>query len=133
MNAKKSILIYFDNYPMLNALPPEQRGWLLSALMVYGDRLSRDGSVTLEEILEQFPRLSPEARLACGFMGTSILRDTQKWLNRQQRGSAGQNRLQKSQKPAPEEKAAADRRAVEDMERVRRMMERFREEEKQDA
>lgn len=119
MNAKKSILIYFDNYPMLNALPPEQRGWLLSALMVYGDRLSRDGSVTLEEILEQFPQLSTEARLVCGFMGTNILRDTRKWLSRQQRGSARPQRGA-SAGPAPG-----------NTERTRRLLERMKQE--QDA
>lgn len=132
MNKKKSILIYFDNYPMVAALPLEQRGLLLTALMVYGERLSRE-EVTLEEVMECFPMLSPEARLACGFMGTNILRDTQKWLDRQRRGSAGRPRGGPPALPAAEEKAAASRRAAEDMERARRLMERFREEEKQDA
>lgn len=126
MNAKKSILIYFDNYPMLEALPPEQRGWLLSALMVYGDRLSRDGSVTLEEIMEQFPRLSPEARLACGFMGSNILRDTRKWLSRQQRGNDARPRR------GPAVSAPVSEDVVKrDMERTRRLMEQWQE--KQDA
>ena len=42
-------------------------------------------------------------------------------------------RRRKSVPPTAEEKAAADRRVLEDIERTRRPMEQFREEEKQDA
>ena len=31
-NTKKGFLLYFDNAPMLLSLPPEQRGWLLTAV-----------------------------------------------------------------------------------------------------
>lgn len=133
MNVKRGFIFYFDNYPALTALPPEQRGWLLTVLMVYADRVWREPEVTLEEIMEQFPRLSPEARLACGFMGSSIRRDTWRWLSRQQRGggAAPSVRRGKSDPPTAEEKAAADRRVLENIERTRRLLERF--EKEQDA
>ena len=127
MNPKRGFVFYFDNYPALTALSPEQRGWLLTVLMVYADRVWREPEVTLEEVMESFPMLSSETRLACSFMGASILRDTQKWLNRQRSGIASRS----GGKPGPsaEEKASAGRREAEDMERARRLMERFQEEE----
>ncbi len=36
-NPKRGFVVYFDNYPMLLALPPEQRGLLFTALMQYAD------------------------------------------------------------------------------------------------
>ena len=123
-NIKRNILVYLDNYPMVTALPPEQRGWLFTALMVYGDRLCRGEESAMEEIMEQFPKLTPEARMVCGFMGANILRDTQKWLNRQQ------FRSRKNQ-PAPGQ-PAAEQRAAEDMERTRRLMEKLQAQEGQE-
>ena len=61
---KKSFVVYFDSYPILSALPMEQRGLLFSVLMVYADRVWREPSTALEEVMEGFPRLSPEARVA---------------------------------------------------------------------
>lgn len=135
-NTKKSILIYFDNYPMVISLPPEQRGWLFTALMVYGDRLSRDAEVPLEEILEQFPQLSSEARLVCGFMGANIRRDTQRWLSRQQyqskpipaKGTPAAPRKCTGPGPASEPTPDQEQKIREDMERTRLLMERLREE-----
>ena len=63
-NEKKSFLFYFDNYPMVQALPPEQRGWLLSALCVYADGVWRDETLTMEQVLEGFPRMDRETRIA---------------------------------------------------------------------
>ena len=109
---KKSFVVYFDSYPILSALPMEQRGLLFSALMIYADRVWRDRSVTLEEVLEGFPKLSPETRMACGFMGAAIQRDTDAY--RQQ----GKTECQKRGDPE-----TADRRAREDMDRLRRLLE----------
>ena len=114
---KKSFLLYFDNYPMLVSLPPEQRGWVVTALMVFADRVWRDSSTALEEIMEQFPKLTPEARLVCGFMGASILRDTQRWLSRRQRQAASRTEKRGTGEPTPDAKMQAD------MERVRRLLE----------
>ena len=116
---KKSFVVYFDSYPILSALPMEQRGLLFSVLMVYADRVWREPSTALEEGMEGFPRLSPEARMACGFMGAAIQRDTDAWLNRREYRQQGKPGGQKKGDPE-----TADRRAREDMERLRRLLER---------
>ena len=116
---KKGFVVYFNNYPLMSALSFEQQGMLFSALMIYADRVWRDRSVTLEEVLEGFPRLSPEARMACGFMGAAIQRDTDAWLNRREYRQQGKTECQKRGDPE-----TADRRAREDMERLRRLLER---------
>ena len=118
--AKKGFLIYFDNYPMVCSLPAEQRGHLFTALMVYADRVWRDPSVTLEEVSECFSKLSPEARVALGFMGAAVRRDTEAWLSKQD------YRVKRKQEQQVSS-AASDRRAREDMERTRRLMEQLRE------
>ncbi|MEY8318607.1 DUF6291 domain-containing protein [Oscillospiraceae bacterium 50-58] len=115
---KKGFVVYFNNYPLMSALPFEQQGMLFSALMIYADRVWRDRSVTLEEVLEGFPRLSPETRMACGFMGAAIQRDTDAWLNRREYRQQGKTECQKRGDPE-----TADRRAREDMDRLRRLLE----------
>ena len=42
---------------------------VLTFLMVYADRVGREKAVNPEEMMEQFPQLSAEARLVCSFMG----------------------------------------------------------------
>lgn len=113
---KKSFVVYFDSYPILSALPMEQRGLLFSVLMVYADRVWREPSTALEEVMEGFPRLSPEARMACGFIGAAIRRDTESWLRKRE------YRQRRKQEGGSTEQT--DRRAREDMERLRRLLER---------
>lgn len=94
-NQKKGYIFYFDNYPTLSKLAMEQRGLLFSALTVYADQVWRDPSVSMEEVLNGFPQLSQEARMACEFMGSAIYRDTLAWLNRRelrQRGASAPRR-----------------------------------------
>ena len=115
---KKGFVVYFNNYPLMSALPFEQQGMLFSALMIYADRVWRNRSVTMEEVLEGFPRLSPETRMAYGFMGAAIQRDTDAWLNRRE--------YRQQSKPGGQKKGdpeTADRRAREDMDRLRRLLE----------
>lgn len=116
---KKGFIFYFDTYPVLTALPMEQRGLLFSVLMIYADRVWRDPSVTLEEVMEGFPALSRETRVACGFMGSAILRDTMAWLDRRE------YRMKKKQgrETSSEE---TDRKIREDMERARRVLEQMK-------
>lgn len=83
-NAKRGFVFYFDNYFVVEDLPPDQRGWLLSALCVYAERVWRDPSVTMEEILDHYPQMSGQTRIACGFLGAAVLRDTQRWLSQRQ-------------------------------------------------
>ncbi len=116
---KKGFVVYFNNYPLMSALSFEQQGMLFSALMIYADRVWRDRSVTMEEVLEGFPRLSPETRMACGFMGAAIQRDTDAWLNRREYRQQSKPGCQKRRDPE-----TADRRAREDMDRLRRLLER---------
>ena len=116
---KKGFVVYFNNYPLMSALSFEQQGMLFSALMIYADRVWRDRSVTMEEVLEGFPRLSPETRMACGFMGAAIQRDTDAWLNRREYRQQSKPGCQKRGDPE-----TADRRAREDMDRLRRLLER---------
>lgn len=113
-NTKKSILLYLDNYPMLVALPPEQRGWVVTALLEYGGELCRDETVTPEAVMGRFP-MSSEARLVFGFMGANIRRDNQRWLSRQR----GQSTPRKGAAPDPD----SEQKIREDMERARRILE----------
>lgn len=118
---KKSFVVYFDSYPLLTALSMEQRGLLFSILMVYADRSWRDPSVSLEEVIEGFPPLAPETRMACGFMGAAIQRDTEAWISKQE---YRQKKRQDQRTPA----AGADQRVREDIQRTRRLMEQLQRE-----
>ena len=82
-NPKRSFLIYFDNAPMINDLPPEQRGWLFSALLDYGDRASRE-NLPPESALPLYPQLGSQAQMAFRFIASAVDRDTQRWLQRRQ-------------------------------------------------
>ena len=119
-NRKKGFIFYFDNYPILAALPMEQRGLLFSVLMVYADRVWQDTSLTLEEVMDAFPQLSQEARVACGFMASAIYRDTLTWLNRRE------FRQQRKQAEKPPSAAKIEQRAREEMERMRKWMEQIK-------
>ena len=83
-NDKKGFVLYFDSYPAILSLPSDQRGWLLSALFVYADRVWQDTAVSLDEVLEEFPQLSDQAMMACRLMGTAIYRDTRRWLDQRE-------------------------------------------------
>lgn len=120
-NEKKGYIFYFDNYPTLSGLSMEQRGLLFSALTVYADRVWRDTSVSMEEVLDGFPQLSQEARMACGLMGSAIYRDTLAWLNRREsfrhrKGPAA---------PAVPRRDSVPASYQEDMERTRRLLEQM--------
>ena len=100
----------------------EQRGLLFSALMVYADRVWRDTSVTLEEVMDGFPKLSQEARIACGFMGTAIYRETLTWLNKREYRQQNRQRNQ-ARGTDPTE---VNRRGREDIERTRKLLEQMK-------
>lgn len=68
-NAKRGFVFYFDNYFVVEDLPPDQRGWLLSALCVYAERVWRDPSVTMEEILDHYPQMSGQTRIGLRLSG----------------------------------------------------------------
>lgn len=129
-NVKRGFVFYFDNYLVVEDLPPDQRGWLLSVLCTYAERVWRDPSVTMEEILDQFPQLSGQTRIACGFLGAAILRDTQRWLSQRQartlRRQQGQQGDRPGRAPAPVREHPWGR--EQDMELTRKLAARLREE-----
>ena len=130
-NKKASFLLYFDSYPVLISLPPDQRGWLLTVLYVYADRLGRGEEITMEEVLDSFPQLAEQTRVACGFMGANIFRDTQKWFA--QRRARMERRSQWDRKSAPAvSQEDRLRRESEDMERIRRLLNQSLEEAEQE-
>ena len=119
-NAKRGFVFYFDNYFVVEDLPPDQRGWLLSALCVYAERVWRDPSVTMEEILDHYPQMSGQTRIACGFLGAAVLRDTQRWLSqRQARALRRQQGDRPGRPPAPARERSWSR--EQDMELTRKL------------
>ena len=133
-NAKRGFVFYFDNYFVVEDLPPDQRGWLLSALCVYAERVWRDPSVTMEEILDHYPQMSGQTRIACGFLGAAVLRDTQRWLLRRQAGERRRQQTREGERGAPAPSSPAPRARTEppdarysaDLEQTRRLVERIR-------
>lgn len=75
---KKSFLIYFDAYPVVSGLPPEQRGELFSALCEYA-QAEAEAPAEQGDILASHPAMSTETRMAFCFMAQNIQRDTEKW------------------------------------------------------
>ena len=103
-NRKRGFVFYFDNILAVDSLPPDQRGWLLSALCSYADRVWQDTSVGIEEVLDLYPQLSQQASVACRFLAAGVLRDTQKWLTQQElrtRRREQQGRAPLAARPSP--------------------------------
>jgi len=100
---KRGFVLYFDACHSISTLPPEQRGYLLSALYDYAVELSaadRDP----ESALTQYPELGAEARMAFLFMGGAVRRDTRKWKER--RELCREKALERFRRPdAPENRA----------------------------
>ncbi len=126
-NQKNSFLLYLDNYPVLMTLPPEQRGWLLTALYVYAQRLSREEQADMTQIMEEFPQMTEQTQVAFGFMAGNICRDTQKWLAQRRSRLERKGQWPQSQSSAASQRPGGDwSREREDMERIRRLMEQGR-------
>ena len=120
LNDKKSFLIYFDNAPMINGLSPEQRGWLFSALLDYGDRVSRE-NLSPAAAVPYYPHLDPQSQTVFQFIAATIDRDTQRWMQRRQ--TALERRQSRGgERPTPQalQQEQADR------ERLRRALEQAR-------
>lgn len=122
-NPKRGFVLYFDNYPMIIALPPDQRGWLITALMEYAERLSRGEGLPPEDLLTRYPPLSPQTKTAFQFMATGVDRDTQRWLQRQR---AGEERRRTREGERPSLSAASSAQTLQEQaerERLRRVLE----------
>ena len=92
-NPKRGFVVYFDNYPMLLTMPPEQRGLLFTALMQYADGRWRGEVTDPEEVLVRWPDMGAQAQMGFRFMASAVDRDTQRWLLRRQ---AGERRRQQT-------------------------------------
>lgn len=92
---KKSFMLYFDNFKSIAALSAEQRGELLLQLFRYA--MAEDKAPTdPETILEQYPVLNGEGRMAYSFLAETIRRDTEKWKDKQRRYQAAAARRWRS-------------------------------------
>ena len=120
LNDKKSFLIYFDNAPMINGLSPEQRGWLFSALLDYGDRVSRE-NLSPAAAVPYYPHLDPQSQTVFQFIAATIGRDTQRWMQRRQ---TALERRQSREGERPASQALQQEQA--DRERLRRALEQAR-------
>ena len=132
-NRKRGFVFYFDNILAVESLPPDQRGWLLSALCSYADRVWQDTSVGIEEVLDLYPQLSQQASVACRFLAAGVLRDTQKWLTQQElrtRRREQQGRAPLAARPASpvQDSPQSLERYRQDVELARRVLEESRRE-----
>lgn len=82
-NEKKGFVLYFDMEHSIQCLPPDQRGYLLTALYRYA-KDAAEADLMPETALDAFPQLSPEARMAFRFMADAVRRDTAKWNQRRE-------------------------------------------------
>ena len=98
MNQKKSFVLYFDMLPIIDMLPPEQRGWLFSAIFAYAMQAAEQPERPWEEVLAKFTELEERTKLILQFICGTIARDTEKW--RQQRAARIRRREEKKQQDA---------------------------------
>lgn len=84
MSDKKSFVLYFDSFPLLALLPAEQRGQLISAVFQFAMGAAQSPPVSQEDILAQFPELSPEARMSFRSLAAAISRDTRTWQRKKE-------------------------------------------------
>ena len=100
-NRKNSFLVYLDSYMHVMSLPPEQQGYLFTALFWYANRVSTAGKVldvTTSGV--NCTQLSPAARMAFNFMATNIARDFEKWQEKKDNYQAAARRRRDLKQPA---------------------------------
>lgn len=124
LNDKKSFLIYFDNAPMINGLSPEQRGWLFSALLDYGDRVSRE-NLSPAAAVPYYPHLDPQSQTVFQFIAATIDRDTQRWIQRRQ-AALERRQAREGERPFPAPAPQTIRQEEAERERLRRALEQAR-------
>ena len=82
-NAKRGFVFYFDNYFVVRTSPGPAgvaavRPVRLRRAGVAGPVGDHGGD------LDHYPQMSGQTRIACGFLGAAVLRDTQRWLSQRQ-------------------------------------------------
>ena len=75
---KQSFVLYFDAYPSVEELPPDQRGELLILLFRYA-MAADQGPADPEVLLAEYPCLDGEARMAYRFLAETVRRDPEWW------------------------------------------------------
>ena len=81
---KKGFVLYFDACDGVMTLPPEQRGWLLSAVCDFAKACAGDPGASFQATVEKFTEMRPETVMACRFLCDTIQRDTGKWHTRRE-------------------------------------------------
>ena len=81
---KKSFVLYFDDFPCVEALPSDQRGELLSLLFRYAIAEDRAPTEPME-LADQVPGLTDQTRMAFQFIAKTIRRDTMNWKEKEYR------------------------------------------------
>ena len=97
MNDKKSFIMYFDSMPLFLMLPVEQRGWLITALILFASEVAEDLEVTWEEVAERFPALTEDSRFVMQFLSGIIGRDTVKWNHQREARTRRQEEKRRQQ------------------------------------
>jgi len=85
---KKGFVLYFDSCRCLEKLPPEQRGYLFSALCAYAEAVCEQDAEP-GGFPARFPQLTRETQMAFSFMADAIRRDTGKWRIRKEHYQRG--------------------------------------------
>ena len=100
---KKGFVLYFDQKECLDSLSAEQRGHLLTAMMQYAREVSM-WDVSPETVMAEYPQLLPETQMAMRFLCGAVLRDTNRWKERQKNyQKAALARSKQREKPVWEE------------------------------
>ena len=109
---------------MFSMLPPEQRGWLFTAIYAYAQQLSREEAAqageleTMEAVLDSIPEMDAQTRMAFSFVASTIYRDTRKWYAQRRARTE-----RKSRQPAPAQNELDGGTLLrQDMARLRRLM-----------
>lgn len=123
-NAKKSFVLYLDNWPELEWLDMEQRGLVLTVVFDYAAQLASGKGADYFAAIEKYPQLNDGGSMACGFLCATLERDHLKWLHRKQ---ARQRREGTASNSLPAA-GTMDSHARADMERARRLLGQMRNE-----
>ena len=108
LSEKKGFLFYFDALPLIQMLPPAQRGWLLSAVCTFAIAVAEDPETRQEDIFAQFPELEEATQMACGFLCNAIRRDTRKWLQQKEARKARKEQQEGGRTSEPERRRAEE-------------------------
>ena len=123
---KKSFLLYFDSYPMLIGLSPEQRGWVLSALFDFAGQVWRNPELPAEDTADLYPQLTESGRMVFGFLASIVRRDTLRWLSQREARAQRRQQARTESAPASKPKEPTLEQYQMERERTKRLLEEWR-------